>query len=173
MSAPTATDDRLLRIYLHDHLAGAAGGVDLSRRIAENHKDTPWAAQLQRLAASVEQDKEGLKKILSSLDMPDHHVHEAFAWAAEKLGRLKPNGQLTGRSPLSSLIELETWRIALEGKRAGFTTLRILADHDERLDKQLLDDLIARGQAEADEVEEIRQQVAALVFDPKRQQQLT
>src|SRR3954452_17062936 len=157
MPAAASTDDRLLRIYLHDHLAGAAGGVDLSRRIAENHNDTPWAAQLARLAASGEQDHEALRQILSSLELPDHHVHEAFAWMVEKVSRRKPNGQLPGRSPLSSLEELEVWRIALEGKRAGFTTLRLLAEHDERLDKQLLDDLIQRGQEEADEVEEIRQ----------------
>jgi hypothetical protein len=158
------TDDRLLRIYLHDHLAGAAGGVDLARRIADNHQDTPYAAALGRLADEVEQDRDGLQQVLKSLDMPDHHVHEAFAWMAEKVARLKPNGQLVGRSPLSSLVELETFRIALEGKRAGFTTLRLLADHDSRLDKALLDTLVARGQDEADRVEEIRRQVAATVF---------
>jgi hypothetical protein len=158
------TDDHLLRVYLHDHLASSAGGVDLARRVAKNHQDTPWAAQLQRLAESVERDKEGLEQVLSSLGMSDHHVHEAFVWAAEKVSRLKPNGQLTGRSPLSSLVELEAWRVALEGKRAGFTTLRLLAEHDDRLDKEMLDELVSRGQEEADEVEEIRKQIAPTVF---------
>ncbi len=38
------------------------------------------------------------------------------AWVAEKLGRLKPNGQLRGYSPLSRLIELEGLYIGISGK---------------------------------------------------------
>ena len=34
---------------------------------------------------------------------------DGAAWVAEKLGRLKTNGQLTGYSPLSRLVELEAW----------------------------------------------------------------
>jgi hypothetical protein len=40
----------------------------------------------------------------------------AGAWAAEKLGRLKLNGRLTGYSPLSRLVELEMLHLAITGK---------------------------------------------------------
>jgi hypothetical protein len=164
MPEPSTTDDNLLRVYLHDHLAGSAGGVDLARRIARVHEGTPYEAPLKRLASDVEEDRESLKQILDKLDLPDHHVHEAFAWVAAKAARLKPNGQIVGRSPLSSLEELETFRIALEGKRAGWVTLRLVADHDDRLDKDQLDTLIARGVDQADRAEDLRQQIAPRVF---------
>ena len=158
------TDDRLLSVYLHDHLAGAAGGVELVRRAAKEQRDTPVGPGLALLAKDVEQDQESLRSMLSDLGLPDHHVHEAFTWLAEKAMRLKPNGQLVGRSPLTSLIELETIRIALEGKRAGWVSLRLLAEHDARLDKNRLDELIARGVDQADRAEELRRTVASTVF---------
>ncbi|MDX6227075.1 MAG: hypothetical protein QOI76_465 [Frankiales bacterium] len=158
------TDDRLLSVYLHDHLAGSAGGVELANRVAKAHADTPIGPALSRLAREIEQDRDALRQVLSDLRMPEHHVHEGLTWLAEKAARLKPNGQLIGRSPLSSLIELETMRIALEGKRAGWDTLRLLADDDERLDPGRLEALIARTIDQADRVEELRQAIARTVF---------
>jgi hypothetical protein len=161
---PNSTDDRLLSVYLHDHLAGAAGGVELAHRVAKAHADSPIGPALDRLAREIEQDRDSLRQILSDLRMPDHHVHEGLTWLAEKAARLKPNGQLIGRSPLSSLVEIETMRIALEGKRAGWVSLRILADHDSRLNTDRLDALIARAIDQADRAEQLRQTVAATVF---------
>jgi hypothetical protein len=161
---PNSTNDRLLSIYLHDHLAGAAGGVELVRRAAKEQADSPVGPGLARLAEDVEQDREALRKLLTDLGMSDHAVHETFTWLAEKASRLKPNGQLIGRSPLTSLIELETIRIALEGKRAGWVSLRLLADHDARLDAELLDRLIVRGVDQADRAEQLRRTVATAVF---------
>ncbi|HEY5356166.1 MAG TPA: hypothetical protein VIJ82_00465 [Streptosporangiaceae bacterium] len=40
-------------------------------------------------------------------------------WLAEKAGRLKFNGRLRARSPLSNLVELELLRLGVEGKAAG------------------------------------------------------
>ena len=57
------------------------------------------------------------------------------AWIGEKIGRLKFNGRLLGRSPLSDLEEVELLRLGVEGKVAGWRTLRTLADADPRLDR--------------------------------------
>jgi hypothetical protein len=168
---PNSTNDRLLSIYLHDHLAGAAGGVELVRRAAKEQADSPVGPGLARLAEDVEQDREALRKLLTDLGMSDHAVHETFTWLAEKASRLKPNGQLIGRSPLTSLVELETIRIALEGKRAGWVTLRILADQDSRLDPVRLDLLIARAIDQADRAEQLRRTVAATVFRTTEKQE--
>jgi hypothetical protein len=40
----------------------------------------------------------------------------AAAWTVEKLGRLKLNGQLTGYSPLSRMVEIEMLYIGITGK---------------------------------------------------------
>ena len=39
--------------------------------------------------------------------MDESRLKPAGAWVAERLGRLKPNGQLRGYSPLSRVVELE------------------------------------------------------------------
>jgi hypothetical protein len=161
---PNSTDDRLLSVYLHDHLAGAAGGVELLRRAAKEQRDTPVGPGLALLVVDVEEDQQALRDLLAQLGMADHHLHEAVTWLAEKASRLKPNGQLIGRSPLTSLVELETIRIALEGKRAGWASLRILAEQDSRLDASGLDRLIARAVDQADRAEALRRTVAATVF---------
>jgi hypothetical protein len=160
----TATDDRLLGAYLHDHLAGAAGGVELARRAAREQADTPAGPVLARLAEEIEQDRAALRGILGDLGLSDHHVHEGITWLVEKASRLKPNGQLIGRSPLTSLVEVETLRIALVGKLAGWVSLRQLADHDSRLDADQLDRLIARGTEQADTAEGLRKAIASNVF---------
>ena len=55
----------------------------------------------------------------------------AAAWAAEKVGRLKLNGELTRYSPLSRLLELEGLAVGIEGKRALWLALEATADSGE------------------------------------------
>lgn len=47
------------------------------------------------------------------------------AWAVEKLGRLKPNGQLTGYSPLSRMVEMEVLLIGITGKTGMWRALAL------------------------------------------------
>ncbi|BEP13735.1 hypothetical protein acdb102_20460 [Acidothermaceae bacterium B102] len=156
-----ATDDHLLSVYLHDHLAGAAGGLELARRAAKEQAATEVGPELAQLAADIEQDRDSLRSVLADLGMNDHHPHEAITWLAEKAARLKPNGQVIGRSPLTALIELETLRIALIGKLSGWLSLRLLADDDPRLNAAELDTLIDRGSQQAETAERLRLVVAA------------
>jgi hypothetical protein len=51
------------------------------------------------------------------------HKHVA-AWLAEKIGRLKFNGALVRRSPLTPLVELEVLAIGIQGKLALWRTLQ-------------------------------------------------
>jgi hypothetical protein len=78
------------------------------------------------------------------------------AWMGEKAGRLKFNGRILSRSPVSDLEELEPPRLGVEGKAAGWRTLRILAGTDVRLDAERLDELISRASSQADQLEELR-----------------
>lgn len=71
------------------------------------------------------------------------------------MARPKPNGHLVDRSPLSSVVELEMLRLGVEGKAAGWRTLRALADRDSRLDKERLNELISRAHRQSDTLEEL------------------
>jgi hypothetical protein len=163
----TARDSRpsgksLLGIYLNDHLAGATSGLELARRAAAS--PGPYGGALKRLAAEVAQDRAGLRDIMAALGIPVRGYKVGAAWIGEKVARLKLNGHVLTRSPLSSLEELEMLRLGVEGKAAGWRTLRVLAETDKRLDPGRLDELIARARGQADLLEELRVRAAGLVI---------
>ena len=115
--APSADPDRLLAIYLNDHLAGAALGVELARRLRSSNRGDPEMGEpLARICAEIEEDRETLIRLMERLDVDRNQVKPALAKAAERLGRLKPNGQLRGYSPLSRMLELEVLASGIGGK---------------------------------------------------------
>jgi hypothetical protein len=160
----TQTEPALLGIYLNDHLAGATGGVELVRRSAGAHRDGPAGATLSRLATEIEQDRDSLLQMMAALEVPVRQYKVYSAWAAEKIGRLKLNGHLLDRSPLSSLIELETLRLGVEGKACLWRTLGQVAEHEPRLDVANLETLLQRATRQVDTLEELRVQASAEVF---------
>ena len=85
------------------------------------------------------------------------------AWIGEKAGRLKFNGRLLTPVTLSDLKELEMLRLGVEGKAAGWRTLRTLAGSDTRLDPARLDELIAGARRQADVLEDLRVAAASRV----------
>ncbi len=155
----------LLGVYLNDHLAGATGGVQLARRLAAAHRGSPMGGTLARHASEIAEDRGALLDMMAKLGVPTRHYKIWGAWVAERLARLKLNGHLRGRSPLSSLIELETLRLGVEGKAAGWRTLRDLGERDGRFDVQRLDLLLDRAHEQIETLEDLRVQTAGGVFD--------
>ncbi len=155
------TGQDLLGIYLNDHLAGATGGAELARRMAKARRGQPADAALRRLAAEIAEDRAALLDMMSALGIPVRSYKVSAGWIGEKAGRLKLNGYLLGRSPLSGLEELEILRLGVAGKAAGWRTLRAAADTDGRLDAGRLDELISRAQLQEELLEELRTQAAA------------
>ena len=155
----------LLGIYLNDHLGGATGGVELARRLASSQRGTPQAATLGRLASDIAEDREALVSIMKALGVPVRRYKAGLGWAGERIGRLKLNGHLTTRSPLSSLEELEMLRLGAEGKAAGWRTLRALADSDHRVDARQLDELSERARSQVEVLEDLRVRAAREVID--------
>ena len=154
----------MLGIYLNDHLAGATAGSELAHRIARAHRDREEAIPLRRLAAEITQDRSALLDIMASLGVTARAYKVGAAWIGEKAGRLKFNGSLLARSPLSDLEELELLRLGVEGKAAGWRTLRAQAGTDVRLDAGRLDELISRASRQAGQLEELRIRAARRVI---------
>jgi hypothetical protein len=106
--ASHAEADRLLAIYLNDHLAGATLGVELARRLrASNQGDAEMGGPLAAICEEIEADREALEQLMERLEVGRDQLKPALAKAAERLGRLKLNGRLLGYSPLSRVLELE------------------------------------------------------------------
>ena len=110
-------------IYLADHHAGSTAGLALARRAAVNNRGTATGEALERLVDEIAADRATLERLLAAVGARPSRVKDGLAWSAEKLGRLKPNGQLTGYSPLSRLNELEGLSIGVAGKRALWDSL--------------------------------------------------
>jgi len=154
----------LLGIYLNDHLAGATGGVELARRAAAARRQEESGDVLLRFAADIAADRTALLEIMAVLGVPVRAYKVCAGWIGEKAGRLKLNGRLLSRSPLSSLEELELMRLGVTGKAAGWRTLRLLADADPRLDRGRLDELIARADSQLGLLEDLRVRAARSAF---------
>jgi hypothetical protein len=153
-------DDRL-SIYLNDHLAGSTLGVNLARRAAGSNRGTSYGPVLEAIAEEIDEDRAALVEVMERLSVGQDRLKVAFAWGAEKAGRLKLNGELLGYSPLSRLEELEALSLGVEGKLALWRALRHALGSDPRLAGVDLDVLIARAQSQRRRLERQRMSAAA------------
>ena len=160
------TPSRLLEIYLADHLAAATAGVALARRATASNAGTELGEALRRLAVEIDQDRRTLARIVGELGLRESKTKEAAAWVAEKLGRLKLNGQLRGYSPLSRVLELEALAVGVAGKLALWEALLALPGIRERLSAFDLVDLAARARRQRAEIEHHRLRAAREAFAP-------
>jgi hypothetical protein len=151
-----------IAIYLNDHLAGATVGVEVARRAGNSNKDNEFGAFLRRLTREVEEDREALRSVMSELGVSVNRAKQAAAWGSEKLGRLKPNGQLVGYSPLSRVLELEFLAIGITGKLGMWRALQHVLEAP--LTSADLASLIERADRQRTDVEEYRLRAAAEAF---------
>ncbi|MEU6311942.1 transaldolase [Streptomyces sp. NPDC047014] len=175
-AAPGATGDGgsedadLLAIYLNDHYSGATGGLELFRRAAQAQQGTEAGEALSGLAREIEEDRDALARIMSDLGIDIRQSKVAMGWLAEKAGRLKPNGHLFSRSPLSDVLETESMLLGVQGKTACWRALRTLADTDGRLSADHLDALTERAGRQSTTLEELRLAAVTRVLRASRPQ---
>ncbi|MFD4540146.1 transaldolase [Streptomyces bauhiniae] len=157
----------LVAIYLNDHYTGATSGLELFRRAAGAKKGEEEEAVLTDLARQVEEDRDALAQIMTDLGVSVDRTKVALGWVAEKAGRLKTNGHLFSRSPLSDVLEAEGMLVGVLGKAACWRTLRALADTDQRLDAAKLDTLLERAERQSTALEELRAAAATRALAPR------
>ncbi|MFG2768078.1 transaldolase [Streptomyces rubiginosohelvolus] len=156
----------LLAVYLNHHYTGATGGLELFRRAAQARVDDADGAVLADLARQIEEDREALAGLMTDQGVQVSRSKAAMGWLAEKAGRLKPNGHLFSRSPLSDLLEAESMLLGVLGKTACWRTLRILADSDARLPADRLDVLLERAEQQSAVLEDLRAAAAVRALSP-------
>jgi hypothetical protein len=150
------TPERLLEIYLADHLAAATAGVELARRAARNNATTELGDVLRKLGDEVEDDRRMLQRIVERLGFRESRAKEAAARVAERFGRLKFNGQVRGYSPLSRVLELEALSVGIAGKLALWQSLQSVPDLGQRLSGIDLQELVERAQRQRSQIEKRR-----------------
>jgi hypothetical protein len=138
---------KYLPIYLNDHYAGSTAGVELAKRAAKNNRDnTEFGTALANLARDVDEDRDSLKQLMDRLGVSEDRIKATLFWVGEKVGRLKPNGELLQFSPLSRVVELEGLITGVSGKLSLWRTLIELAPQDERLNEGELTALADRAE---------------------------
>jgi hypothetical protein len=167
-------DEKYLRIYLQDHLAGSTAGLELARRARGSNEGTDYGPPLAKIADEIEADRRHLQGIMEDLGFGGDKLKNVAAWGLEKVGRLKLNGELTSYSPLSRVVELEGLLTGITGKRALWVSLLELVPGEPRLDAALLERLRDRADEQRATVEELRERAAREAFggvapDPARE----
>jgi hypothetical protein len=152
---------RALAIYLKDHHAAGSAGARLAARLAENiSPDVEGRDELARVAQQVKEDLHTLERVMLAEKVRPNATKDTLAKGLELLGRLKPNGQVTGRAPLTDVIELETLLVGIAGKAALW---RSLGDGGTRAIVDL-DELLSRAEAQRATVSLYRDRAASRAF---------
>jgi len=156
--------DKLLAIYLNDQLAAGVLWREIARRSQRSNRGTDAGEALADVAAAIADDVATFERIMQRLGVRRSRVKPALALAAERAGRLKPNGRLASYSPLSRFEELEFLVMGVEGKKVLWQTLRDCAGLADRLPDLDFDGLIERAQRQRDELEPHRRAAGAQAF---------
>jgi len=152
-----------LAILLRNHQAGGRAALDLFERAASGQRERPYAEELRELALEAREDLDFTEAVMRRLGVRASPLQVAVLRVAERIGRLKPNGQLVRRAPLSDVIELEGLLASVTIKITGWqaaNTSGVLTDAETTRLNQLLE----RARSQANRLTEMHQQAAADVL---------
>ncbi|MFC4614560.1 hypothetical protein ACFO3K_07550 [Cellulomonas algicola] len=156
-------DLRLVQIYLSDHLTGASGVISRVGWMVERYAGTSAEPVLLRLLEELRQERRVVRGLAEHLGLRLSPWKPAAAVAAEHAGRLKVNGRLTSRSPLSLHLELEALRSGISGKRSLWATLEVWSG-TLRLDRARLAGLRAQADDQVRAVDELAERVRTVAL---------
>ena len=162
ISTRPASPTTLLGIYLNDHAAAAVAGLELARRCQASNRGTALGRDLAIFVTEAGEDREQVLRLLRRLGVPEDRKKRAAAFVAERVARLKLNGQLLGYSDLSRLVELEALCSGVEAKLSLWRSLQQVAG-GEAVGADL-DHLVARAQRHREMLEGHRLEAARRAF---------
>jgi hypothetical protein len=151
---------RLLGIYLNDHLAGSTAGVGRAQMAREANAGTEFGPPLAEVCGQIEEDRETLERVMDELGIARSKLKPALGRIGERLGRLKPNGQLRGYSRLGRVVDLEVLLLGISGKLRLWRLLDELLDGESKADFAAL---IARAEAQRSTIGDLQLRAARLL----------
>jgi hypothetical protein len=153
-----------LATYLHDHLAGATAGLELSEALRDQHENEALGRFAAELSGEIEFDRRTLEALAERVGAGGNPLKEAGAWLAEKVSRLKLGRAAAGE--LGALEALEALSLGIRGKQALWDALAVIAPGDPRVSGLDYGDLSRRAQAQHARVEEQRLNAARTALRP-------
>lgn len=162
-SVPATVDERLLTIYLTNHLTAATGVVQRLGEMESSYRDLSIHDDIAHLARAIAGETERLRELVRELGLSPRRHHQALAKAGELVGRLKLNGRIVSRSPLTPLLEMELLRTGVTGKMSLW---QVLQGHSAELglDRAELEHLEQQAAEQLDVIQRCRDIVAGTAF---------
>jgi hypothetical protein len=155
--------DQALVTYLNDHLAGSVGAIEMVERAIEENAGNLLGRRLEEILGEITKDQAVLQGLIEHLGAKEDRLKKAGAWLAEKAGRVKLGGT-DDSGELARLEVLETVAMGIQGKRALWRALRVVARQHPVLHDLDLDLLERRAVEQHDRVEEWRLEAAKEVL---------
>lgn len=136
LSSLFAGDRDSLGRYIRTHLAGSNAGIRLFGRSGRNQFDPDIGAVVLEIAEQLVEERDYLQVLADLVGPGENLILSTGAAVGEKVGRLKPNGSLLRRTAMTDLVELETMRVAVSGKLAGWESLLAIVDDQAVLERE-------------------------------------
>ena len=95
-----------------------------------------------------------LRNLIDDLGVRRRRHRQAAAWVGERVARLKTDGRVVKRSPMTLLLETELMRSAVHGKIGGWQTLQANAEL-LGMDPKIFADLFAASERQISTLDEI------------------
>jgi hypothetical protein len=156
--------DEALAVYLNDHLAGSAAGLELASKLRDNNQGTELGKVMVALHRDIAADRDTLEELMRHLELKRHQIKEAAGWMLEKVSRLRLNPALTGSAELTRMLEAEALSLGIEGKLSMWLALKEAAAGDPRLAAADYDRLIERARGQRRALEPHRLAAAVVSF---------
>jgi len=117
---------------------------------------------LDDLCVAIGDDRRRLLVIMKTVRVTPNPLLGVVLQVGERVGRLKPNGRVLRRAPLSDLIEIEALIDAVSAKRAGWYALAAASPRVPVTNQ--VAELITRADDQLDRLRSIHATVAARVL---------
>lgn len=156
-----------LVVLLRNHQAGGRAALDLFDRAITAQRARSWVQDLRELRAESREDLDFNESVMRRLGVAASPVQVIGTRVTERVGRLKPNGRLVRRSPLSDVVELEGLIAAVHVKLAGWQAAQV-GEFLTAAESDRLGELEERARTQADRLSAIHAQAAADVLGGAR-----
>lgn len=156
--------ERLLELYLGDHLGGAAGAMQLVGRSRDRNAGNQFGEFLVDFLRQLEEERESLEGIADTLGARLPKWKAGLGTVVAALGSLKPSGHLVTYSPLSRVLEMESLMMAVEAKLQLWDTLRFIDAGARGVATDELDRLTEQARAQLDGLRTLHREAVVLAF---------
>lgn len=163
--------DRYLTIYLRDHLAMARAGIDFVQRVADANERNVIGARLDEFTTRLDEEAEALVRAMDLLGVEPSQLKMAGARIAEKMGRLKLNGEIGRYSPLSRLLEIEALTAAVQMRKGLWRTMDDARQVYPELDELPIDRYRLRAGEQLELLETMHRKAARAMLEGGRKRE--